>query len=258
MRLLNTTTLKLREPSSEKVPYAILSHCWEDEEVLFQDIQGPDPSAKKGFKKLANCCARAKSRGYEWVWIDTCCIDKTSSSELSEAINSMYRWYAESDICYAFLSDFSSSRWFTRGWTLQELLAPRKVEFYNSHWQFVGTKASLVEQLVFITRIDEQSLLGCGSILDVPVARKLSWAASRETTRVEDIAYCLMGLFGVNMPLLYGEGKKAFMRLQGEIIQQTNDHTILLLSNRPPDSIRYKGLPSILEYSPAEWRKCGI
>jgi hypothetical protein len=136
MRLLDTSTLQLMEFQDIATPrYVILSHTWDDGEVLFADIENGTARRKKGYRKLSNCCNRARLDGYQWVWIDTCCIDKSSSAELSEAINSMFRWYQSSQICYAYLADvescstvhetlvqFKSSRWMTRGWTLQELV----------------------------------------------------------------------------------------------------------------------------------------
>ena len=238
MRLLNTSTLKLVEFYGEIPPYAILSHTWEKEEVSFDDL--PQEHAKKmlGYSKISNCCSLARSDGYKYVWIDTCCIDKRSSAELSEAINSMYAWYQDAQKCYAYLADvlpdenphgenssFRKSRWFTRGWTLQELLAPSTVEFYGQNWHEIGTQVSLRDVLCEITTIDEEILL-CGNFETASVAKKMSWASKRTTTRIEDIAYSLFGIFGVNMPTLYGEGRHAFTRLQHMIIQSSNDHTI--------------------------------
>ncbi|KAM0420630.1 hypothetical protein ACHAPT_011546 [Fusarium lateritium] len=146
MRLLDTSSYELTEFIGNKIPsYAILSHTWGEGEVLFSDIQNKTAQSKNGFGKLVSCCRKAVEDGFKWVWIDTCCIDKSSSAELSEAINSMYQWYRDSVICYAYLEDvtdtlpakgtsskgFAESRWFTRGWTLQELIAPRAVEFYT-------------------------------------------------------------------------------------------------------------------------------
>lgn len=221
-------------------PYAILSHTWEQGEILFHDMSNvPDASKKYGFEKLRGACKLAKSQEYEWIWIDTCCIDKSSSAELTEAINSMFQYYQDAGICYAYLSDveFSTeedlealirkSRWFTRGWTLQELLAPAKLEFYTTGWRKIGHKAEpdlagLVSQ---ITGIDMHTLMG-GNIMDVCIARRMHWASTRQTTRVEDRAYSLLGIFNVNMPMIYGEGKKAFRRLQEEILKSSDDQSI--------------------------------
>lgn len=165
-------------------------------------------------------------------------IDKSSSAELSEAINSMYRWYQNAEVCYAYLSDvstkewpegeksdFARSRWFTRGWTLQELIAPAVVRFYSSGWCFIGTKYDLRELLFVVTGIDIDILKGAHPQV-MSIAKKMSWASNRNTTRKEDTAYCLMGLFGVNMPLLYGEGDEASIRLQQEIMKESDDHSL--------------------------------
>jgi hypothetical protein len=153
----------------------------------------------------------------------------------------MYRWYQLADICYAYLTDIPSSEsvwdmnspfdykgsfvrsnWFNRGWTLQELIAPYFVEFYASDWSYIGSKRSLEDHLARITRISLRVLRG-GSPNLCSTADRMSWAAFRETTRVEDMSYCLLGIFEVNMPLLYGEGERAFLRLQEEVLKVTGD-----------------------------------
>ncbi|KAI1132766.1 heterokaryon incompatibility protein-domain-containing protein [Nemania abortiva] len=190
-------------------------------------------------------CKLAASQEYDYVWVDTCCIDKSSSAELTEAINSMYDWYAGSRKCFVYLGDFDlskcnnstpqadflSSRWFSRGWTLQELIAPSAVEFYDLSWKQYGSKATLCKDIAYATGIDERVLRYAGAgfqdlLAPFTVCQKMSWASNRETRRPEDIAYCLLGIFRVNMPLIYGEGSKAFIRLQQEIIKSTNDLTI--------------------------------
>lgn len=241
MYLLNTSTFQLHRFIGDKVPpYVILSHTWGDGEVLFQDIEKPASHYQqlKGFSKVDKCCALARSDGWEYVWIDNCCIDQKSSAELSEAINSMYRWYKDAEVCYAYLADISVSvgnpdsprtllylsRWFTRGWTLQELLAPFLVIFFDRDWIDVGTKHSLGGVISDATGIDTDHLF---NPRPASAAAKMSWASRRKTTRPEDIAYCLLGLFDVNMPLLYGEGAtKAFERLQHEIIRSGDDESI--------------------------------
>ncbi|KAF1850392.1 HET-domain-containing protein [Cucurbitaria berberidis CBS 394.84] len=266
MRLLNTSTLKIEEFLQRQVPeYVILSHTWEEEEVSFQDMQSGSAHAKKGYAKIKSCCKKAAEDGFLYCWIDTCCIDKTSSAELSESINSMYQWYKDSRICYAYLSDFNidsgmstdmsmvnqqgglgSQRWFKRGWTLQELIAPTIVEFYDANWNEFGTRLSLREQLTQITGITKYILQGTrDALITCGVAVRMSWAAKRKTTRIEDEAYCLMGLFGVNMPLLYGEGSYAFRRLQEAIMRITEDYTLLAWSPKEsfrPDVIISRGL----------------
>jgi hypothetical protein len=252
MRLLDTTTLKLTEFTRDVPPYAILSHTWGDEEVTFQEIDLPERDKKKGFAKIRWCCQQAKHDALEWAWVDTCCIDKTSSAELSEAINSMYNWYREAQVCYVYMEDvpdpdsdrFCSARWFTRGWCLQELIAPRAVEFYSADWREIGTKLSLCEQISEITGIPKEVLLNPDSALDqCCLAERMSWASARKTSRVEDEAYCLLGIFGVHMPLLYGEGERAFFRLQEEIIRHTEDYSFLLWSIIPDDHELLADLP---------------
>lgn len=240
MRLLHTSKLELKEFIDSETPeYAILSHTWDDEEISFQDFYADTQRRRNSWSKIINSCRVVAEQGWEWLWIDTCCINKLSSSELSEAINSMYFWYEEAEICFAYLKDvtassladqlpqFRSSRWFTRGWTLQELLAPRYLLFLDSTWHEIGTRSELLEDIAEATRIQTQHLLNHQSC---NVAQKLSWAAHRRTTRIEDEAYCLLGLFGINMPLIYGERHKAFRRLQLEIIKESNDETIFAWS----------------------------
>ncbi|KAK4223213.1 hypothetical protein QBC38DRAFT_512515 [Podospora fimiseda] len=245
MRLINTLTLELVEFLDDIPLYAILSHRW-----------------------VRTFCSLAASHGLEYAWVDTCCIDKTSSAELSEAINSMYRWYEESVVCFAFPGDtfdrdpdrgqkpdlagfndrypwFHQSDWFTRGWTLQELIAPA----------VMGTKSTLAPIIAWVTGIPEAILNG-ESPQTASVAQRMSWASMRQTIRVEDKAYCLMGLFNVNIPMLYGEGEKAFIRLQEEIIKKSDDHAIFAWENR----WKYRDHPSysgLLADSPRAFETCG-
>ncbi|KAK0717708.1 hypothetical protein B0T26DRAFT_740965 [Lasiosphaeria miniovina] len=226
-------------------------HTWEAEgEISFQEMEaiGQDPAApaanKSGYAKVVVACQKAAEYGLRYAWVDTCCIDKTSSSELSEAINSMYRWYQNAEVCFAFLADLHAEpgalevdlprcRWFTRGWCLQELIAPRRVKFFDASWNHIGTRADLSSVISGITQIDEQVLIGSGLICSIPVARRMSWAVARQTTREEDMAYCLLGIFDVHMPMLYGEGARAFMRLQEEIIKTSNDLSIFVFLDQP-------------------------
>ncbi|KAI4088291.1 MAG: hypothetical protein LQ348_004314 [Seirophora lacunosa] len=270
MWLLETDTLRLRDFNPKNIPrYAILSHTWDRDEVSFQDIERQESKTLKGYKKIEQCCALAKLQGYGYVWIDTCCIDKKSSAELSEAINSMYLWYARSDVCLVYLSDFDTdttgelnnsavmasfrrSRWFRRGWTLQEMLAPSHVEFYNSKWEYIGDKHELVSQLSLATGISMQFIEDGKSIHKASVAARMSWASNRETTRPEDEAYCLMGIFDVNMPLLYGEGVKAFVRLQHEVARKSDDESLFAWNTEglqsgifAPNSLAFAGCRDI-------------
>ncbi|RDA94826.1 hypothetical protein CP533_4313 [Ophiocordyceps camponoti-saundersi (nom. inval.)] len=232
MRLLRTQDYTIEEFAYDQVPeYAILSHRWTKEELSLQDVQGRIFD-KKGFDKIEGCCVRARADEFQYVWIDTCCIDKTSSAELSEAINSMYLWYYRAKRCYAHLADVSSemsvekSEWFTRGWTLQELLAPSEVYFVDRRWADLGTRTRLQQTISRCTGIHPSILSGERAIETVSIAQRMSWAAKRETTRVEDRAYSLMGIFGINMPLIYGEGERAFIRLQEEIMKTSDDHSL--------------------------------
>ncbi|OQE32063.1 hypothetical protein PENSTE_c001G09143 [Penicillium steckii] len=238
MRLIRTAhPIKLGEFWENEVAnlkYAILSHRWEEDELSFQEMteQTEKIRQKKGYRKIARFCERARNDGFQYVWVDTCCINKESSAELSGAINSMFRWYLESARCYAYLSDLSSrdqladSVWFTRGWTLQELVAPREMFFLDKTWTLIGSRNEICSELENITKIDTSLLLGKSRLEQFSIAKRMLWAATRETTRTEDRAYSLLGLFYVNMPLLYGEGNNAFIRLQEEIMRNSNDETL--------------------------------
>lgn len=242
MRLINVSTRKLEEFLDGQIPpYAILSHTWgnDHEEVSFLDIQAGRIDGKGGVK-VNGCCAKAEEDGLGYVWIDTCCIDKANSTELGEAINSMFRWYTNADVCYAYLSDvptdenpsdsgsaFRKSRWFCRGWTLQELIAPKKMRFYSVDWSCLGNKRELAPILISITGIPRPYLLGVAHLREASVAQRMSWAAKRVTKRKEDLAYCLLGIFGVVMPMIYGEEDRAFIRLQEEIMRHVRDDSIL-------------------------------
>lgn len=234
MWLLNVHTLQLEEFFSDIPAYIILSHRWRDDELSFKALGDAASRDCKGYEKVATFCRMIRQRrpDVRYGWADCCCIDKTNSTELSEAINSMYGWYEAAQSCYAFLDDVGDKRelarteWFTRGWTLQELLAPDCVEFFDRDWDYIGSKDDLRDQIAIITGISSQVLQHPPSLAYASVADRFSWAARRKTTRVEDQAYCLLGLFNVNMPLIYGEGERAFYRLQAEIISSTNDLTI--------------------------------
>lgn len=326
MRLINVETFELESFADHRSTpdYAILSHTWGAEEVLFHEVQPVTEATKEklGWKKIEYTCSQAQKDGLKYAWVDTCCIDKSSSAELSEAINSMFAWYEESEVCYAYLADvdrqpkehrassehdaagdgpgpaidrarlgrqsfivtvdedaatvkeeshsglstearddpglqkardshkvqsddtkrldsvdsgyvstfedqFKASRWFTRGWTLQELVAPRHLEFYSSQWKALGSLRDLAPIVKTVTNIPMTVILHDVHAMSLCAARRMSWAAARNTTRLEDQAYSLLGLFRVNMPLLYGEGQNAFVRLQEEILRVSGDTSIL-------------------------------
>lgn len=221
---------------------------WGRQEVTFSDINGKNWREMRGARKIEFASSQCRHESINHVWIDTCCIDKSSSTELSEAINSMFSWYNGSKICYAYLEDvygqtgtglyrrlfneaslhfeIRRSKWFTRGWTLQELIASQRITFFNERWSTLGDKKSLSTLISEITAIPKNVLTDPAERTSCSVARKMSWAASRHTTREEDMAYSLLGIFEVNMPLLYGEGRKAFIRLQEEILKETDDQSI--------------------------------
>lgn len=271
MRLINVQTGVFEEFIGRNIPkYAILSHTWEEEEVSFKMMSTEPCQMMVGYRKIAMSCTLALNAGLGYTWIDTCCIDKSSSAELTEAINSMFRWYQRSEICYVFLSDLEASasldsalekcRWFTRGWTLQELIAPRNVLFFDKDWNYRGSKQSLVCDIARITGISAAILEGAQLLSTVVVAQKMAWAAHRETTRIEDTAYCLLGIFNVNMPLLYGEEDKAFRRLQEEIIRSTADLSIFAWT-RPdtaglPQNTTRRAFCGVLADSPACFAEC--
>ena len=286
MRLLDTKTLELRDFHAPPEHYAILSHTWGAEEVTYQHLIAGTGPQRQGWKKLKSACALAAKDDWSLLWMDTCCIDKTDSVDLSEAINSMYRWYQSSSICYAYLEDvelvdgvpissvalgekesskafqkmrFRSefkrmygvsmvkdsfmyqsarrpvqgilSRWFTRGWTLQELIAPRFLLFLDRSWRDIGGRACWAAEIEAMTAIDRRYFSGERSIHDrhkCPAATKFAWASLRNTSRPEDRIYCLLGILNVNMPLLYGEGtQNAFHRIQRKIIKHSDDESIL-------------------------------
>lgn len=270
----------LKELDDKTTSYAILSHRWgTGTEVTYKEMtglmkmegqKGNEVKRRDGYRKIIKSCEQAMKDGHKWLWIDTCCIDKRSSSELSEAINSMYRWYQNSQVCYAYLSDvdeptfptkpnyskFSNSNgwpeWFIRGWTLQELIAPREVKFLNGVWAPIGNKGDLADTLQEVTRIPLKVLTNGLTSVRPSIAQVMSWAADRKTTRVEDRAYSLLGLFGVNMPMLYGEREKAFQRLQLEIIRQSSDHSIFAWD--PKGRIQRTG--SVLADDPSYFQDC--
>ncbi|KAI0879990.1 HET-domain-containing protein [Annulohypoxylon maeteangense] len=303
MWLINCQSLNLEEFVKDVPPYAILSHTWGDEEVAFIDMSNQDKVSKKeGYQKIEATCRVALEHDLNYAWVDTCCIDKSSSAELSEAINSMFAWYKKAVVCFVWLCDFASfpdktlaeaitsfesrealeakgegfygdlpqqtaaeidlrnrvkkrlgnCKWFSRGWTLQELIAPSRINFYDKEWNYFGSKLELACVLSWITGVDTSVLKG-RPLDEILVGRRMSWASTRTTTRVEDIAYCLLGIFDINIPLLYGEGEKAFIRLQEEIIRSSHDLSIFAWKADVNDLRRFRGL---MANSPAEFKGC--
>ena len=265
MRFLNTRTFRFEQvPDSElhleDNQYAILSHRWgaDEDEVSFEDIRlSKDFSNKKGSKKVEGFCKEASAASCRYGWIDTCCINKGNSTELSEAINSMYQWYQGSKVCIAYLEDVPQKQlidsiWFNRGWTLQELISPKAITFFDNSWKTIGTKIKLIADLSRKTRIPESILSHATKLSTCSIAQRISWAANRVTTREEDGAYSLMGLFDINIPMIYEEREKAFLRLQQYIIQKSKDESIFAWTTEFPGNTKtYSGLfaPSSLAYA---------
>jgi len=248
------------------IKYAIFSHRWSSTgEPSFTDISQRNDTfgTGDGWMKLLHFCKKAKEHGCDYAWSDTCCINKTSSAELEEAIRSMYRWYSNAEVCIAYLEgsssvkDFGMEPWFTRGWTLQELLAPRKIKFYGKGWDLILSQMSLesndkeqhdlsnaIEQ---VTRIPQYQLVnfrpGCYRVWE-----KLLWASRRTTTRREDMAYCLVGMLNISMPIAYGEGDWAFHRLMEAILQRCNEPEIFAWIGQPsPYSLVLPSSPACYE-----------
>jgi hypothetical protein len=270
-RLISTSDLSFETRYAHLTPierdyprYAILSHRWGDDEITYQEFMyftsseyGKQPSIAKmlgfddrrrdgnGFQKIMNAVKKAADLGFQWLWCDCVCINKDSSAELSEAINSMYAWYRDAALCIVHLSDVAdlaedqtirkavlASRWWTRGWTLQEFIAPRKLQFYTADWIYLTDKIDLASHSEIIAGIPSKYILRQNNEIAC-VAERLRWAAGRATTRPEDLAYCLLGLATVNMPLLYGEGgARAWRRLQEAIASTVNDDSIYAI--KPP------------------------
>jgi hypothetical protein len=245
-------------------PYAILSHTWGGDEFLFENLVNDTGKSKAGYKKILFCGEQAARDQLQYFWVDTCCIDKWNLHELSNAINSMFRWYRNAAKCYVYLSDvstpmteaprrkrrwftrgwtlqkqttpatvksprhqsiweasFRKSRWFTRGWTLQELIAPASVEFFSLERRRLGDKESLEQQVHEITGIPVEALQG-DPLENFSVKDRRAWMVGRQTTQEEDMAYSLIGIFGVSMEFRYGEGKeRALSRLKEEIEKGT-------------------------------------
>lgn len=245
MRLINTKTFKLETVKDYKsTEYAILSHTWGDQELTFADkrLQEDTHSVKsipmKGYYKVMATNDRAQKRNYPYIWVDTCCINKADAVENATDINSMYEYYANAAVCFILLEDVGGSgdallnslrncRWATRGWTLQELVACRKRVFFDRNWNPIEATPEFMRVLSDITGISEKILNDSNLVKECPIAQRMKWASTRKVTFPEDMTYCLLGLFDISMPVIYGEGfDKAFKRLQREIIQQTSDQSI--------------------------------
>ncbi|KAI1406034.1 heterokaryon incompatibility protein-domain-containing protein [Hypoxylon fuscum] len=256
MRLLDTETFELRSGDQSVFKdegYAILSHRWVGQEITFDqlanhaaELRAGQPPMTPQLAKIRGACETARRQGLKWMWIDTCCINKTSAVEETESINSMFKWYRDAKICITYLcdvrrstNDLSVSRifesidsggysiWFTRGWTLQEMLAPPEMQFYDMNWKCIGTKAELAEVLQRVTGIDAAYLTGEKYFGSACIATKMSWMAARRTEREEDITYSMLGIFNIILTPRYGEGgMRAFMRLQQALLSTSTDESL--------------------------------
>ena len=269
MRLINTTTFTFegfKVNSNGVPPYAIVSHCWEGEqEISFRDFneleEGRGITQKRGFHKVWKACERARNEDppLRYCWVDTCCIDRLNLGETDRSINSMYAWYRNSAICYVYLHDLQDGgdlesqlpecKYFTRGWTLQELVAPQRMMFFDAKWKPRGTKIELRGLLSRITNISEHVLEDGRNVHKECVARRMSWAANRQTTLVEDQAYCLLGIFNLQIQTFF-EGMP-FFYLVLEIIQKINDRSVFAWKSSSNET--YRGL---LPCSPKEYAHC--
>ncbi|CAJ2504393.1 Uu.00g117870.m01.CDS01 [Anthostomella pinea] len=279
MRLLHAKTLTLHEFSGgDEIPqYAVLSHTWgaPSDEVTRKDLSSWTSWCKRkaGWAKVKGCCRQALTDEIEYVWIDTCCIDRSDPADVAAAVESMWKYYTDARVCYVHLadvqhgtgtspespnSDFRRSRWFTRGWTLPELLAPLYVRFYDAAWKYIGAKAELSQTVEDVTGISARILRDPGEVGRQSVACRMAWVARRETARREDLAYCLLGLFSVSMPIEYGEGRaKAFVRLQHQILASTRDPSIFAWGLQLPLSDgRRERKVGILAETPSAFEHC--
>ncbi|KAK2674037.1 Heterokaryon incompatibility [Fusarium oxysporum f. sp. vasinfectum] len=284
MRCMNTATFELHTSTQidfKERGYAILSHRWGSDEILFSQIANfaqemRDTKDRHGLPqldKILGACITARKQGLQWMWIDNCCINKSDSSELSESINSMFKWYSDAMVCLTYLSDvrknsgttvgsqvFRSfetgemSLWFTRGWTLQELLAPGKLLFYDTDWNYLGSKRELAESIEDVTGIAAHYLTSEKDFRTACIAAKMSWAARRETTREEDMAYSLFGIFNLHLPVQYGEGKGAFLRLQDALIAKNDESLFAWKMPLEGPGVAYQIIPdTMVDLGPDEW-----
>ncbi|KAI0441147.1 hypothetical protein F4803DRAFT_524722 [Xylaria telfairii] len=284
MRLLDTTSFELRngeQHSFRQEGYAILSHRWVGLEITFDDLKnyttelrtGTRPLSSPQADKIRGACETARNQGIKWMWIDTCCINKNSATEESESINSMFKWYREAELCITYLADVKRdarlpitspnifqrtsseepSEWFFRGWTLQELLAPQEMQLFDMNWNYIGTKREMADTLARITGINARYLTGVEHFRGACIAAKMSWMAHRTTTREEDMAYSMVGIFGITMTPQYGEGRGAFMRLQ-EILLTTYlfDESLFAWKMPELDSGSKYGIRKD-KWAPGEW-----
>lgn len=228
--------LPIRFSADKAPPYAFISHCWlhPDEEPTLRDLVDNVAYRKAGFTKLQRAADVALRRGLEYFWIDTCCVDGRIIHEVRQAIKTVALWLTKADICFVYLSDVKAveqrsslnsnheslrkSKWFTRSWTLVELLVPQRVEFFSDNWTALGDKSTLEKVITEVTLIPARALQGTIPLKNFPVELIRSWTDHRESHRPEDEAYCLLSLLEIDMTIHYDEGKDlAWGRLNNEI-----------------------------------------
>ncbi|KAI9566978.1 hypothetical protein HD554DRAFT_2111690 [Boletus coccyginus] len=232
----------------EQVRYAIFSHRWFSEgEPTYQDMMKGNRLGGAGYEKLKQFCDTAQSARVTYAWSDTCCINKDSSAELDESIRSMFRWYRNSFICIAYLGNtdcldnVGDDEWFRRGWTLQELIAPKCIKFYGRKWNPLTDVVNDLDHWEILKKIENVTTIRAHFLRGrqfepgpKDIAERMSWAAGRTTTRGEDRAYSLMGIFGVSMSVAYGEGPdQAFFRLTEAILHVSDSLDILNWTGAP-------------------------
>ena len=268
MKLLHTQTYRLDEFFDSDYPtYAILSHTWRSSDALSSSHLAYDPRLDRCLpvhEKVIQACQKADSHGIHHLWVDSLCIDASSTADIDEAVNGSFRWLRKSALCLAYLDDLPADgsvlgentwrhcRYWSRAWTLQELIAPPRVEFFDANWQHRGSKTSpeLLPILTNITGITSRVLLDCDTLFDISLAVRMSWAAERNAGREEDTSYSLIGISGVAMSVRYGEGaEQAFLRLQQKILLDTRDGSILAWRSIDKQDIR-----GLLARSPSEFR----
>ncbi|TRX87731.1 hypothetical protein FHL15_011381 [Xylaria flabelliformis] len=291
MHLLDTTTYELRSGSQitfRQEGYAVLSHRWVGQEITYDQLKDEIEGLRLNtalartpqLDKIRRATETARNLGIKWIWIDSCCINRANAIEETESINSMLKWYSDAKICITYLDDVqnhehygealspkclgslerdSPSIWFSRGWTLQELLSPQDIRFYDKDWNFIGTKMTLAGVLEEITGIDKCYLTREKHFETACITTKMSWMAGRTTTRVEDIAYSMLGILNINMTTQYGEGLRAFNRLQQALLSTSGDesHFSWKMPDRNTRSRFIYGVDQYIVWEADEWSLLG-
>lgn len=255
MWLINTSTVRPREFTSSTPPYVIFSHTTATTEASFEELeQTRSDSCKEKFNIIERACDLARAAGIEWLWNHSACVDERSSAALSEAINSLAQVHRNCEYIIIYLEDLdwepggedltserlATCRWIRNIWAIPEIIFPREASFYSSEWKQIGTKKSLLLHLSSIIGIDRAVLEDSDCLEDYSIARRMSWASEMSVSRIEDSAYALLGLFDISMPIVYGEGRKAFLKLQEEIMRDTDDLSLLAWDDL--DDQEYNGL----------------